>query len=123
MPCGPFWTRLRPRTSRPWLGCVTDNVSYENVPHGAVHGKAGLRSMLGPFLVRCERVRWDIITAAVGGDLAFVERVDRFWIDADEYSIECCGIYRVRNGLIASVRDYVDLGLWRERLGSVRDPA
>lgn len=101
------------------LACFTDDLSYENVPHGAVYGHAGLRAMLSPFLARCDRTRWDVVSSAEQGDLTFAERVDRFWIDGTEYSIECTGLYRVRGGLIAQVRDYVDLGVWHQRLGHV----
>ena len=29
------------------------------------------------------------------------------------------GVYRIAGGRIAEVRDYVDLGVWRDRLGTV----
>ena len=71
------------------------------------------------FIVpRCERISWDIVSAQYAGDTAWLERVDRFWIDGLEYAIECNGVFRVdeRSGLIREVRDYVDLGVWRARL-------
>lgn len=98
---------------------LTDDVRYANVPHPPVVGKDGVRDLLGPFLERCQQAQWDVISAAVSGDIAFAERVDRFWIDGNEYRIECTGVYRIADGRIAEVRDYVDLGVWRERLGDV----
>lgn len=98
---------------------MTNDVVYANVPHPPVVGHDGVRGLLGPFLDRCTTARWDVVSAAVAGDLAFAERVDRFWIDGREYRIECAGVYRIADGRIAEVRDYVDLGLWRERLGDV----
>jgi limonene-1,2-epoxide hydrolase len=118
---GAFLTDVESRDIEVVLACFADDLSYENVPHGAVRGKDGLRGLLGPFLSRCEGVRWDVVSSATSGDRTFVERVDRFWIDGVEYKIECTGVYRVRSGLIAQVRDYVDLGVWRERLGSVME--
>jgi limonene-1,2-epoxide hydrolase len=99
--------------------CLTEDVRYANVPHEPVLGKDGVRTLLGPFLERCDAARWDVVSAGIAGDTAFAERVDRFWIDGREYWIECAGVYRIVDGRIAEVRDYVDLGVWRERLGTV----
>lgn len=102
--------------------CLTEDVRYANIPHEPVIGKDGVRALLGPFLAHCQAARWDVVSAAVVGDTAFAERVDRFWIDGREYFIECAGVYRIVDGRIAEVRDYVDLGVWRERLGTVMSP-
>ncbi len=99
--------------------CLTADLRYANVPHAPVVGRDGVRGLLGPFLERCEAARWDVVSAGVAGDTAFAERVDRFWIDGQEYRIECAGVYRIAGDRIAEVRDYVDLGVWRERLGAV----
>ena len=99
--------------------CLTEDVRYANVPHPPVVGRDGVRGLLGPFLERCQAARWDVVSAGVTGDTAFAERVDRFWIDGREYRIECAGVYRIADARIAEVRDYVDLGVWRERLGTV----
>ena len=49
---------------------------------------------------------------------AWLERIDRFWIDDVEYSVQCNGVFELDtvNGIILNVRDYVDLGEWRDRL-------
>ncbi len=96
---------------------VTEDVTWENVPHGPARGRDGLRAMLGPFLAQCERVRWDVVSSARAGDRSFLERVDRFWVRGVEYAIECNGVFRVRDGLVCEVRDYVDVGVWRSRIG------
>lgn len=103
------------------LACLTDDVTYRNVPHPPVHGHDGVRALLGPFLARCERARWDVVTAAEGDGHTFAERVDRFWIGGREYSIECTGVYRIVGDRIAEVRDYVDLGVWHQRLAGLGD--
>jgi limonene-1,2-epoxide hydrolase len=62
-----------------------------------------------------------VVSSAYDGDRAWLERVDRFWIDGREYAIECNGVYAVdpASGLLDEVRDYVDLATWRQRLGDV----
>jgi len=99
----------------------TPQATYRNVPHDAVIGPAGVEKLFRPILERSERVVWDIVTAAYGRDTAWLERVDRFWIDGAEYHIECNGVARVdlASGLIEEFRDYVDLSVWRSRLAGV----
>jgi limonene-1,2-epoxide hydrolase len=91
------------------------------MPHPPVVGPAGVTGLLAPILARSERVRWDLVSASYAPTRAWLERVDRFWIDGHEYAIECNGVAEVDpgTGLITAFRDYVDLGVWRERLGDV----
>lgn len=99
----------------------TSDATYRNMPHPPAVGPAGVAAMFAPILSRAERVRWDVVSRSEDGDRAWVERVDRFWIDGREYAIECNGVYELdlEQGLIRAVRDYVDLATWRERLGDV----
>jgi limonene-1,2-epoxide hydrolase len=101
--------------------CFTEDASYANVGEPAAVGRSAIRAMLAPILTRSSRVVWEVHAEAYSGDLVFAERTDRFWIDEREYAVQCNGVYRIDSatGLIAEVRDYVDLGRWREQLGSV----
>ena len=101
--------------------CFTTDATFRNMPHEAVSGREGIAALFAPILTRASDVRWDVHTSAVVRDLVFAERTDRFWIDGDEYAIECNGVFRVEEEqeLIAEVRDYVDLEVWRYRLGDV----
>jgi len=101
--------------------CFTHDARYANVPHPPAVGPAAIRAVFARILPRCDRVQWDVVSSAYEGDTAWLERVDRFWIDGREYAIECNGVYRVDPGSarLAEVRDYVDLGVWRQRLGDV----
>lgn len=101
--------------------CFAPDAPYANMPHPPVVGPAGVAGLLAPILGRAERVQWDLVSAAYTADRAWLERVDRFWIDGREYAIECNGVAHVDagRGLITAFRDYVDLATWRERLGDV----
>lgn len=103
--------------------CFTEAARYANVPHPPVVGPAGVRALFARILPRCERVRWDVVSSAYEGRLAWLERVDRFWIAGREYAIECNGVFTVDDPgtRLVEVRDYVDLATWRERLGGVLD--
>ncbi|MGD9991426.1 nuclear transport factor 2 family protein [Pseudonocardia sp.] len=101
--------------------CFAPDATYANMPHPPVVGPAGVRGMLAPILDRAEYVEWEIVTASYAETRAWLERVDRFRIDGREYAIECNGVVEIdpASGLITAFRDYVDLGLWRARLGDV----
>ncbi len=100
------------------VACFTERGSWQNVPHPPAEGHEGLRAAFGPILARSDEVRWDVVTEAYEGRRAWLERVDRFWIDGVEHAVRCNGVFEVDPGagLIAEVRDYVDLGEWRARM-------
>ena len=119
---GRFLAAVESRVPAEVAACFTSDATYRNVPHEPAAGRSGIEELFRPILSRSERVVWDIVSAAYSGDSAWLERVDRFWIDGAEYRIECNGVARVdlASGLIAEFRDYVDLGVWRKRLEGVR---
>jgi limonene-1,2-epoxide hydrolase len=104
--------------------CFAPDATYANMPHRPVVGPVGVRRLLAPILDRAEHVEWEIVTASFSPARAWLERVDRFVIDGHEYAIECNGVVEVdpASGLITAFRDYVDLGVWRARLGDVLGP-
>ena len=101
--------------------CFTDAATYANVPHAPVVGPDGVRGLLAAILERSERVEWQVVSASYSESHAWVERVDRFWIDGAEYAVACNGVFVLdpTGSRLQQVRDYVDLGEWRSRLGSV----
>jgi limonene-1,2-epoxide hydrolase len=123
-----FLAAVASRDPQAVAAVFTTEAEYRNMPHPPAVGREAIAAMFAPILGRAQRVRWDVVSRSHDGDLAWLERVDRFWIDGGEYAIECNGVYEldVEQGLIRSVRDYVDLGVWRERLGDVlsrREPS
>ena len=97
------------------------DASWRNVPHPPAVGQEAIRDLLGPILRRASSVRWDVVAASYEPERAWLERVDRFWIDGQEYAVACNGVFEVGEDCrFAEVRDYVDLGEWRTRLQDVR---
>lgn len=99
------------------------DASWQNVPHPAAVGRAGVIAMFERILPLCERVDWEIVSEAYGPGVAWLERIDHFWIDGERHSVACNGVFRVDTsaGVLRSVRDYVDLGEWRGRIVPVYD--
>lgn len=101
--------------------CLTEDVTWQNVPHPVKSGRTDVVGMLDGFVSLCERVEWEIVSEAYEADTAWLERIDHFWIDGECHSVCCNGIFTVDRGcgLVLSVRDYVDLGEWRTRTAPV----
>ena len=90
---------------------------WQNVPHPAAEGRDAVMALLGGILCWSERVRWDVHHVSIEGTNGSVERLDRFWLQGEEYAVACHGVFSVdmATRTVISVRDYVDLGEWRQR--------
>ena len=75
--------------------CFAHDATYANVPHEPVLGPDGVQGLLAPILQRSERVKWEVVSASFSETTAWVERVDRFWIDGGEYAVACNGVFVV----------------------------
>ncbi len=95
-----------------------DRSTWQNVPHDPAVGISQIKEMFQTIVQRSSQIKWDIKSASFGEEIAWVERIDRFWIDGTEYAVRCNGVFEFDTelGIILSVRDYVDLGEWRSRL-------
>lgn len=115
-----FLTAVEARDAEAAGACFADGAPYANVPHPPVVGPAGVHDLLAPILARSERVRWEIVTAALDPRRCFLERVDRFVIDGQEYAVACTAVVELDPDAdrITAFRDYVDLGEWRARLAA-----
>ena len=101
------------------VAVLTDDVVYENVPMGVMHGHDEVKTMLTSFLAGTERVEWEVLEQVESGDTVMNERVDRFWL-AGGHSIELrvAGVFKVRDGLVAVWRDYFDLEEFNRQMPS-----
>lgn len=122
---GKFLTAVESRDPAAVARCFTPGATYANVPHPPAAGRDAIEALFTPILGRSDRVVWDIVSESYAEHRAWLERVDRFWIGGTEYRIECNGVAEIDTeaGLLTAFRDYVDLGVWRERLavGAAKD--
>jgi limonene-1,2-epoxide hydrolase len=116
-----LFAAIESRDLRRIARALSPGCSWQNVPHPAVVGAADVVALLAPAICWSDRVRWEITTASFGAGLAWVERADRFWIDGDEHTVRCNGVFTVDTAseMVTGVRDHVDLGEWRSRIGPV----
>ncbi len=98
------------------LELVTDDVEYDNVPIGKVHGAEGIRTTLAPFVAGFTAVEWVTHHQVSDERVVMNERTDRFqqgdrWIELD-----VAGLFIVRDGKIALWRDYFDLAAFQKAM-------
>lgn len=99
------------------LALVTDDVEYDNVPMGAVHGPDGIRQALTPFLAGVGAVEWVVHHQVSYGDVVMNERLDRFALPDERWlELPVAGLFVLREGAIALWRDYFDLGTFRAQM-------
>lgn len=97
---------------------VTDDIEYDNVPIGKVHGPDGVRTVLsGGVTQAATQVEWRVLAQVADGDTVMNERIDRFLVDGRWIEIPIAAIFRVRDGRVCLWRDYFDLETYRRQRG------
>ena len=95
---------------------VTDDIVYDNVPVGVVHGPDGVRSVLsGGVTQAATEVQWVVHHQVVDGGTVMNERTDRFLVDGHWVEIPIAAVFEVRDGRVALWRDYFDLETYRRQ--------
>ncbi|MBI1349723.1 MAG: hypothetical protein GC156_01225 [Actinomycetales bacterium] len=98
------------------LELVTDDVEYDNVPIGKVHGPEGVRSVLGRGVTaEASEMQWIVHRQVEEGSTVMHERTDRFLVDGRWIEIPIAAVFEVRGGRVALWRDYFDLESYRSQ--------
>jgi limonene-1,2-epoxide hydrolase len=97
------------------LSYVTEDCYYHNIPLDPMQGKAVMRKFLEPFFGKANfaapfSLKPEILHVVAQGNLVFQERVDHYVIGKAHYDIPDVGVYEIRDGKIASWKDYFDMG-------------
>ena len=88
---------------------LATDVTYDNVPIGAMQGRDAVRQTLDGMMGATE-VDWPVARQAATGNVVMNERVDRFKLEAGWLEIPVVGVFEVGDdGLISLWRDYFDL--------------
>jgi limonene-1,2-epoxide hydrolase len=91
---------------------VTGDVFYHNMPRPSMQGKDVFRAYMDAYEARLGRflyIRWEILNMAENGTIVFLERISHLAF-ANGHKIDCpiTGVFEVRDGKIASWKDYFD---------------
>jgi limonene-1,2-epoxide hydrolase len=98
------------------LALVSDDVEYDNVPMGKVHGPDEVRRTLGPMVQACTTIEWVVHRHAAQDHLVFNERLDRFEMPFGWIEVAVTGVWEVHDGRITLWRDYFDEPSYRRQL-------
>ncbi len=116
---GALLAAVESRDLRAIEDALTPDATWQNVPSPPNVGRAAVMAALAPIVTWSDEVRWDVVSASYDETTGWLERVDRFVIDGVEHAVQCNGVFEVRDGRVAVVRDYVDIVDWRARIGPV----
>jgi limonene-1,2-epoxide hydrolase len=101
---------------------IGDDIEYDNVPLGKVHGKDAFRSTLGPFLGGASEIEWithhQVASGDMNGGVVMNERTDRFKMAGGWMELPVAGLFVVHHGLITLWRDYFDLATFQSQLAA-----
>jgi ketosteroid isomerase-like protein len=90
-------------------GFMADDIKLRLGNAPATQGKAAFVDAVDAFLGSIAAVRHEILTVYVDGDAAIVEfDVHYTRHDGDVVTLPCCNVFRLRDGLIAEYRSYID---------------
>ena len=91
------------------LELVANDVEYDNVPMGPVHGPDGIRSVFAQLEGTVDKMEWIIHRQVASGDLVLNERTDRFGSGDKWADLPVAGVFEVHDGKITLWRDCFDL--------------
>ena len=101
------------------LELVADDVEYDNVPMGPVHGPDGIRGVFAQLDGTVDKMEWIIHRQVASGDLVLNERTDRFGKGEQWADLPVAGVFEVRDGKITLWRDYFDLTKMMTEIGGL----
>jgi ketosteroid isomerase-like protein len=88
---------------------ITDDIKVRLGNAETVHGKAAFVGAVNAFHGSVAGVRHEILHVYRDGDVAILEfDVHYTRLDGKAVTLPCCNVFRLRNGLIAEYRSYVD---------------
>jgi len=90
-------------------GFMTDDVELRLGNADMIKGKAAFVDAVDAFLGSIAGVGHEILTVYTDGDAAIVEfDVHYTRHDGNVVTVPCCNVFRLRDGLIAEYRSYID---------------
>ncbi len=91
------------------VGFITDDIQLRLGNAETVHGEAAFVDAVNAFHGSVAAVRHEILHVYRDGDVAIVEFAVRYTrLDGKVVTLPCCNVFRLRDGLIADYRSYLD---------------
>ena len=103
------WSRLDPAELAAYF---TEDGIYHNMPAGPVQGRGEVEKFIRGFAGSWTKTDWEILNIAETGAVVIAERLDRTEAGDKKVDLPCTGVFTIRDGKIASWRDYFDIGTY-----------
>jgi limonene-1,2-epoxide hydrolase len=103
------WSRLDPVELAAYFS--PDGI-YHNMPAGPIQGREEIEKFIRGFAGGWTQTDWEILNLAETGDVVIAERIDRTQAGDKSVDLPCTGVFTIRDGKIASWRDYFDIGTY-----------
>lgn len=94
----------------------TEDAFYHNIPMEPITGRDAIAAALSGMAGVATSKGWDILNLVAGGDVVMTERIDRFDAQGNAVALPVMGVFELRDGKIASWRDYFDLGTFEKQM-------
>jgi limonene-1,2-epoxide hydrolase len=91
------------------LPMLAEDIEYQNMMMPPIHGREAVRETLEMLLGMCADSEWVVHRELTDGTVVMNERSDRFHLNGEWFDLPVMGVFEVRDGLIATWRDYFDL--------------
>jgi limonene-1,2-epoxide hydrolase len=99
------------------LSRVTDDMIYHNIPVPAVVGKENVALVFKYFLEIMDPIDLEITNIFSAGNKVFTERIDRMTAKTGHTDLPVGGYFEIRDGKIAVMHEYFNLGTFEEQTG------
>ena len=94
----------------------TEDAVYHNIPMQPIEGREGIKAALGGMAGSMVSQGWDVLTLIAQGDTVMTERIDKFDAQGNAVALPVMGVFELRDGKIASWRDYFDLATFQKQM-------
>ena len=99
---------------------VADDLEYDNVPMGKVHGPEAMKEFLSAMVNGIDEVQFVTHRQVAAGRLVMNERTDRFRIGERWIDLPVAGVFEVDDdGRIVLWRDYFDNPTFVDQLNAI----
>lgn len=94
----------------------TEDAFYHNIPMEPITGRDAIAAALSGMAGMMTSKGWEILNLVAEGDVVMTERIDRFDAQGNAVALPVMGVFELRDGKIASWRDYFDLGTFEKQM-------
>lgn len=94
----------------------SEDAFYHNIPMQPIEGRENIKNALSGMAGTMVSQGWDVLSLVAQGDTVMTERIDKFDAQGNAVALPVMGVFELRDGKIASWRDYFDLATFQKQM-------